>query len=285
MASHALPYRCIKERINIGLFFVRALGMKKIVLFILLSVFSVPTLFAQSVSYLKSSSFNVGEVLKYKLKYGFVTAAEASMQVLSSDIKFDNQPVYHLVTQGKTSGTFDIFYKVRNRYDSYIDKKTFLPYLYTENIREDNYRRNDKARFSQAEKKIVANKGTFKSPVNQTFDLISAYYFARNLDLSNVKIGDKITLRYFLSDEVTPLTVEYLGKEIVKTSKGKLRCLKFSPSISPGRIFRKDSRLYLWITDDDNRIPVKAQAEVVVGSITMELSDAKGLKEPLQIVK
>ncbi len=259
--------------------------MRKIVLFILLSVSSIPSLLAQPVSYLKSSSFNVGEVLKYKLKYGFITAAEASMRVQTSDAKFDNKPVYHLVAEGKTSGTFDIFYKVRNRYDSYIDRKTFLPYLYTENIREDNYRRTDKARFNQAERKIVANKGTFKSPVSQTFDLVSAYYFARNLDLSDIKIGEKITLRYFLSDEVTPLTVEYLGKEVVKTSKGKLRCLKFSPSISPGRIFRKDSRLYLWISDDDNRIPVKAQAEVLVGSITMELSDAKGLREPLQIIK
>src|SRR5690606_4797290 len=126
----------------------------------------------------------------------------------------------HLVTQGKTTGTFDIFYKVRNRYDSYIDKKTLSPFLYTENIREDNYRRTDKVRFYQSERKIVANKGTFKSPVSQTFDLISAYYFARNLDLSDIKIGDKITLRYFLSDEVTPLTIEYLGKETIRTSKG-----------------------------------------------------------------
>lgn len=259
--------------------------MKKILAFVLFLVLSFSTLFAQSISYLKNSSFNVGEVLKYKLKYGFITAAEASLEVQDTDIKFNNQPVYHLVVQGRTSGTFDIFYKVRNRYDSYIDMKTFSPYLYTENIREDNYRRTDKARFFQSEKKIVANKGTFKTPVSQTFDLVSAYYFARNLDLTDIKIGDEITLRYFLSDEVTSLTVEYLGKEVVKTSKGKLNCLKFSPSISPGRIFRKDSRLYLWITDDENRIPVKAQAEVIVGSITMELSDATGLKEPLKIIK
>lgn len=259
--------------------------MKKKLIFVLLSIFSTASLLAQPVSYLKNSSFNVGEVLKYKLKYGFITAAEASLQVLESDVKFNNQPVYHLVGQGRTSGTFDIFYKVRNRYDSYIDKKTFSPYLYTENIREDNYRRTDKARFYQSEKKVVAKKGTFTSNSNQIFDLVSAYYFARNLDLTNIKVGDDISLKYFLSDEITSLTVEYLGKEVIKTSKGKIRCLKFSPSISPGRIFRKDSRLYLWITDDENRIPVKAQAEVVVGSITMELSDAKGLKAPLQIEK
>lgn len=62
---------------------------------------------------------------------------------------------------------------------------------------------------------------------------------------------------------------------------GTFNCLKFSPSIQPGRIFRKDSRLYLWITDDNNRIPVKAQVEILVGSVTMELTDAAGLRYPL----
>jgi hypothetical protein len=241
--------------------------------------------YAQENAYLKTPAFNHGEILKYKLKYGFITAAEATLKVQNTDVKFNNLPTYNLVVQGKTTGTFDIFFKVRNRYESYIDKKDFTPYLYTENISEDNYKRTEKARFYQDEKKIVSKKGTFKSPVSQTFDIVSAYYFARNLDLSNIKVGDKITMNYFLSDEVTPLTVEYLGKEVIKTSQGRLRCLKFSPSISPGRIFRKDSKLYLWITDDANRIPVKAMGEVIVGSITMELSDAKGLKAPLQISK
>lgn len=236
---------------------------------------------AQDLPYLKNSTFNAGEIIKYKLKYGFFTAAEASIRVIETDVKFDNKPTYHLSVQGTTSGTFDIFYKVRNRYDSYIDKKTFTPYLYTESIREAKYRRADKARFYQSEQKVIAKKGTFTSPANQTFDLVSAYYFARNLDLSSTKVGDKFTIYYFIDDEVTPLTIEYIGVETIRTSLGKIRCLKFSPSIKPGRVFRKDSKLYLWVSDDANRIPVKAQAELLVGSIIMEISEASGLNQPL----
>nr|WP_294898364.1 DUF3108 domain-containing protein [uncultured Pedobacter sp.] len=238
--------------------------------------------FAQGLDYINTSSFKEGETLTYKLKYGFITAAEAKLRVLSSDVKFDNRSTYHLLVEGNTSGTFDIFYKVRNRYDSYIDRQNYSPYLYTENIRENKYRRNDKARFYQDEKKVVAKKGTFRSPISQTFDLVSAYYFTRNIDLSNMRIGDKFTIYYFLDDEITPLTVQYFGKETVDTDLGRIRCLKFSPSIRPGRVFRKDSRIYLWISDDANRIPVKAQADVVVGSINMEISSAKGLVKPLQ---
>ncbi len=243
-----------------------------------------PILKAQNLESRKEPVFKVGEVLGYKLKYGFITAAEASIRVVESDVRFNNQPVYHLIAQGRTSGTFDVFYKVRNRYDSYIDRQTFLPYLYTENIRESDYRRNDKARFYQDQGKVVANKGTFKTG-DQTFDVVSAYYFARSLDLTDIRVGKTFKMPYFLDDGVSQLEITYVGKERVKTPLGYFNCLKFNPSIQPGRIFRKDSKLYLWITDDGNRIPVKAQVEILVGSVTMELTSARGLKYPLGTVK
>src|SRR5690606_34716886 len=158
---------------------------------------------------------------------GFITAAEATLQVLDTDVEFNNKPVYHLIANGRTAGTFDFFYKVRNRYDSYIDKEDLTPYLYTENIRESNYRRSDRVRFYQDQRKIVGKEGTFKGK-QQTFDLVSAYYFARNLDMSSVHPGKKITLYYFLKDEVADMQIEYIGKERVKTSMGYFYCLKFS---------------------------------------------------------
>lgn len=253
--------------------------MKKVLVVCFLFVIS-GTLTAQELPSQKEIVFKPAEELRYKLRYGFITAAEATLKVQASDVKFNNRPIYHLVAQGKTSGSFDIFYKVRNRYDSYIDQTYLTPYLYTENIHESDYRRNDKARFYQAEKKVVSNKGTFKGD-GQTFDILSAYYFCRSLDLTDIKPNDTFTMDYFLTDEVTTLGVTYIGKERVKTSLGTFNCLKFSPAITPGRIFKKDSKLYLWITDDGNRIPVKAQVEILVGSVTMELTSAKGLKYPL----
>ncbi|MHB1176816.1 MAG: DUF3108 domain-containing protein [Daejeonella sp.] len=251
---------------------------------IIFSFLSIPCSYAQQLQNVKDPVFAVGEELNYKLRYGFITAAEASIRVEHSAAKFENKPVYHLVAEGRTAGSFNLFYKVRNRYDSYIDQKDLTPYLYTENIREANYRRKDKARFYQDQKKIVSNKGTFTGG-GQTFDVVSAYYFARNLDMSRLGQGEKFSMDYFLDDRVTKLEVQYVGKERVKTSLGYFNCLKFSPSIQPGRIFRKDSKLYLWITDDGNRIPVKAQVEILVGSVTLELVSAKGLKYPLPAVK
>lgn len=236
---------------------------------------------AQELPLKKEAAFKEGEELTYRLKYGFITAAEATIKVEASDMKFDGKPTYKLVVDARTSGTFDVFYKIRDHYDSYIDKTELTPYFYQEDVKEASYRRQDKARFYQDAKKVVANTGTFSTPTTQTFDLVSAYYFARSLDISKLKLNDTFKLNYFLGDEISSLEIQYVGKEVIKTKLGKINCLKFSPSIKPGRIFRKDSKLYLWITDDGNRVPVKAQVEILVGSVTLEIKSAEGLKYPI----
>ncbi len=123
--------------------------MNKTILSILLILVGLSQGFAQELKSRKEAVFQPGEELKYKLRYGLFTAAEASLKVEDTDVKFDNKPVYHLIAQGKTSGTFDVFYKVRNRYDSYIDKSDLSPYLYTEAIQESKYTRKYKARLYQ----------------------------------------------------------------------------------------------------------------------------------------
>ncbi|PTQ99495.1 uncharacterized protein DUF3108 [Mucilaginibacter yixingensis] len=239
---------------------------------------------AQEPSKTKDVAFKAGEQLDYKLKYGFFTAAEAHIKVEESINKFNGNPAFHIIADGNTAGTFDVFYKVRNRYETYIDKQTLLPYFYTENRHEGSYNHADKVTFDHKQERIVATSGTY--PLRgQVFDFPSAYYFARCLDVSKMRIGERFELRYFLEDSVQTLGITFVGREKIKCSLGTFNCLKFNPTIVPGRIFRKNSKLYLWITDDENRIPVKAHVEVVVGSLTMELASAQGLKYALNPVK
>lgn len=280
MVNLVLQCLSLNERISFLEEFLFRSGMRKLFLLFVFLI-TIAGAEAQELPLTKEPIFQAGEVLSYKLKYGFITAAEATIKVMNSDLKFEDNETYRLVVDAKTSGTFDIFYKIRDHYDSYIDKTKLTPYFYQEDVKEASYTRKDKARFTQETKKVVSNKGTFTAPTNQTFDLVSAYYFARSLDISKLKIGEKFKLNYFLGDGIHQLEIKYVGKEVVKSKLGNIRCLKFSPSIEPGRIFRKDSALYLWITDDGNRVPVKAQVEIIVGAVTMEIKSADGLKYPL----
>jgi hypothetical protein len=228
--------------------------------------------------------FKIGEQLSYKLKYGFFTGAEAALRVEDGGKKIEGRPTFHIVADGKTAGTFDIFYKVRNRYESYVDCTTLLPYFYTESRREASYRHSDNVSFDHTEHTIKADKGVFPFK-GKVFDFVSAYYFARGIDVSKISIGEKFDMNYFLEDGIHTLTITYLGKEKVNCALGTFNCLKFNPTIIPGRIFRNESKLYLWITDDNNRIPIKAHVELIIGSINMEIMSAKGLKYPLNPIK
>jgi hypothetical protein len=254
--------------------------MKKYFLILILVSGCLTSIFAQELSKISEPAFKTGEKLAYTLKYGPFTAAQANLSVQESPIKFDGKPAFHIVADGRTAGTFDVFYKVRNRYETYVDEKTLLPYFYAENRHESSYKHTDKVTFDHDNNTIKAAKGTFPFK-GDVFDFVSAYYFARCLDVSKIHIGEKVTLNYFLEDGIHALTITYMGKEKISCPLGTFNCLKFNPTIIPGRIFRKDSKLYLWITDDNNRIPVKAHVEVIVGSLTMDLVSASGLKYPL----
>jgi hypothetical protein len=258
--------------------------MRKYFFYTIILVLFYGQTFSQELAKVSEPIFKVSEKLSYKMKYGIFTAAEANIRVEASDKKFNGQPTFHLIAEGKTAGTFDIFYKVRNKYESYVDQSTLLPYFYTEDRHESKYKHTDNVTFDHEENKVTADKGVF-SFKGKTFDFVSAYYFARALDVSKMKIGDKFEMQYFLEDGFHSMGITYVGTEVVSCSMGKFNCLKFNPTIIPGRIFRKDSKLYLWITNDGNRIPVKAHVEVVLGSVTMDLQAASGLKYPLNPIK
>ncbi|ERJ58657.1 DUF3108 domain-containing protein [Sphingobacterium paucimobilis] len=255
--------------------------MKRVYCTLLALFISFTWSFAQSLPYLKEPTFKEGEKLSYKLRYGIISAANGVLSVNKSQLQFSNKNTFHLNAFGQTSSGFSIFYTVKNKYDSYIDGNTYQPYLYTEDIHENNYTRKEYATFDHRNSTVKGAKGTFKGKTSQIFDLLSAYYFSRNLDLSSLKTGDSFKITYFLNDEIAELKVAYVGTEKIKTSLGTLDCIKLSPEIKPGRIFKKDSKLYLWVTNDGNRIPVKAQVEILIGSVTMELTKAEGLKYEL----
>lgn len=254
--------------------------MKQLIIILYLVTAAFYGCYSQDMVKISEPVFKAGEQLSYKLKYGFFTGAVANLRVEESEKKFNGHPAYHIIADGRTAGTFDIFYKVRNRYETYIDQTTLQPYFYTENRHEANYKHTDNVTFDHQDDKITADKGVFPFK-GKVFDFLSAYYFSRSIDVSKLHIGDKFDLKYFLEDGVHMLSITYVGKEKASCALGEFNCLKFNPTIIPGRVFRKDSKLYLWITDDENRIPVKAHVELIVGSVTMDLTGAKDLKYPL----
>ena len=116
--------------------------------------------------------------------------------------------------------------------------------------------------------------------------MVSAFYFLRNnYKVEELVEGESIELNLLYDDDgVFKFKLKYLGKEVLRTKYGKVECLKFRPYVQSGRVFKEQESLSLWVSNDDNRIPIRIQAELSVGSIKADLDGYNGLKHQFKII-
>lgn len=233
----------------------------------------------------ENKAWKSGEVVNYRVHYGLVNAGVASLSVHEAAADFNGRKAYHIIGEGKSIGSFDWFFKVRDRYESFIDKEGIFPHRFIRNCDEGGYKIFQDYTFD-AEKRAMINhkKETYMTP-DFVQDMISAYFYARTLDFSHAKPGDIFTVNSILDDEIYPLRMKFAGKEQIKVDAGTFNCLKFVPVVAKGRVFKREEDLMVWVTDDLNHVPVLAKAKILVGSVKMEMLNYKGLANPVAQVK
>lgn len=229
----------------------------------------------------ENKAFHAGEVLEYKLAYGFVNAGVATLEVKKSENKIQGREILHMVGTGRSISAFDWFFKVRDRYETYMDEEGIFPWLFVRRISEGGYDKSQDYKFFQ-------NKGKVKNEDDEVYevphgiqDMLSSFYYARTIDFTNAKKGDVFEFKSFVDEEIYPLRIKYVGDKTIRVDKGKFHCMVFHPVVQEGRIFEDDDDLTVYITKDENKIPVLAKAKVLVGSIRMELTDYKNLRNPV----
>jgi hypothetical protein len=231
----------------------------------------------------KNESFKRGEVLKFRLHYGIIDAGTAEVTVTDENKQLNDRNTFHVVGIGKSRGAFDPFFKVRDRYESFIDEGSVSPVVFIRRVDEGGYKINQDQVYDHEKKKVISNGTSYDIP-EYTQDMISAFYYARTLDMSNAKAGDLFSLKSFIDGEIWELKIKFIGRETISTDVGKVRCLRFRPIVQRGRVFKKEEDLNVWISDDKNHIPVRAQAEVLIGSVKMDLTSYSNLANPLSLV-
>ncbi len=223
------------------------------------------------------SAFTFNEKLDFRIHYGFINAATVTMEVGNAIEQQYGRDCYHIKAEGKTLKSFDWAYKVRDKFDSYVDAEAVAPIKFTKSIQEDNYLDNDLVAFKHAKKKLYGTKGVLDMP-QYTQDVISAVYYIRNIDFSNAKKGDTYPLDIYLDNKIYNLGFKYDGKETIKTDIGTVRCLKFVPTLVVDRVFKDKDDMTIWVSDDLNKIPVRVKANIAVGSIKVDITGYSGLK-------
>ena len=246
-----------------------------------------PTKPASSLRQLGNSAFKEGEYLKYRIHYGIINAGIAELMVKGLTNR-QGREVYHMVGKGRSVGMAEWFFKTRDTYESYIDTESILPWEFVRDVNEGGYEINRHIIFdhyNNTAKDLDQKKTRTYNVPDNVQDLLSSFYYARCVDTRNIAKGDVIPIDMFLDHEHYSFQLKYLGKEDMKSEWGKIRCKKFIPLVQEGRVFAEEEGLTLWVTDDANKIPIRLEAELAVGSIKMDLIEFRNNRHALEFKK
>ena len=246
----------------------------------------MPAMVENSTCNIENTSFQAGEEIVYKVFYNWnfiwLSAGEVVFKVK------DLGDQYHFSAVGRTYKSYEWFYKIRDYYDTYVDKETLLPNVSIRDINEGKYRLYDKITFDQQSQKASSFRGKTKDTAKVTdydidacmHDMLSIFYFTRNLNYDKINKGSLIPIKIFADKETWPLEMEFRGKDGYKKIKGmgRFKTIQFGPEVIEGYYFKKDTKMNIWVSDDENKIPLLIESPVSVGSIKVVLKDYKNLR-------
>jgi hypothetical protein len=264
--------------------------MKKSVSFIIIALIGF-SLQAQTLRTVTNTAFKRGELIRYKVYYdailtGKVNAGEAELAVKDENKLIAGRSTYHVVGLGLTKGAFNLFFKVVDRYETYIDELAMVPWVFIRRVNEGGYKISQDVTFNQFKKYASSlnnkNNVTTTTVVPENIqDIISAFYYARTLDFTNATIGKEFPVPFFIDDTVFTSKIIYQGKEDITTGIGTFSCIKVKPSVATGNVFSDPYPMTMWVTDDKNHLPVLVESAIIVGTVKMELMKYSGLTNAL----
>jgi hypothetical protein len=241
-------------------------------------------------------TFKSGEEIVYIISYDwFIIWTEVGeVKMTINETEFEGKPAYRYTGYGQTFKNWDIFFKVRDKFETVIDKNTLQPFQSSRTIREGNYRQNDQYTFDHKNGVVFTQNKTNDRPQtfdtltmkSCTFDIMSALIYARNIDFSKYKKGDSIPITVLLDKEMYPIYFRYQGIENFKVKHvGTFECIKFSVMLVEGEMFHEGENMTIWATNDKNHMVVYAESPILVGSVRVQIADVKNNRYPFTSLK
>ncbi|QOW09539.1 DUF3108 domain-containing protein [Kaistella flava (ex Peng et al. 2021)] len=236
----------------------------------------------------KLQNIQSGEVLRYRIHYGLLNAGTASLTTLKTTYK--GQPHYYVKGYGRTTGAVRAFFKVEDNYESFINYNTGLPSFYVRDVQEGNYTQHYETVFNHSNQTLLLTdkeKNITKSlnSVTGIQDMLSAFYYLRSLDDSELKVGSVKKVNIWIDDEMFPFQLKVVGTENIKTKFGWINSLKIVPQVISGRVFKDKEGVTLWVSNDRNHVPLAIKAELAVGSLKADIDSYSNVKYPLNFTK
>ena len=231
------------------------------------------------VSVCNAAGLKDGEYLLFDIRYGLVSAAEASLELKS--VQYQGQAVWQIASNAKTYSFFDVFFRVRDRVESLWSKDKMLPLRFTKNLEEGKYRQFRIHAFDHQKLKTEYQKWDYKANrwnntildfPKGTQDVLSAFYLVRTMDLSP---GKSVFVNITTDGRSLDTEVVVHRKETITSIFGKKECLVIEPRLAGEGVFKQSGRIWIWITNDAHKVPLKMKSQITFGSFIAELKSAR----------
>ena len=222
--------------------------------------------------------FSVGEKLTLRIIYFALPAGTATLEV-KAIADWEEKEVYQLVATAQSSALFSLFYRVRDRIESLIDTRNFLPYRFEKHQEEGGYRNHEVTIFNRGqnvavtfdvEEKELTLDSSLPVPADAQ-DALSSFYHLRR---QNLEVGKSVFINVNADEKSYRVEVKVLKKE--ELGRKRLKTIVVKPilrQVRLGGILKEKGDVYIWLTDDEHKIPVLIKAKVVIGTLTMMLVD------------
>ena len=231
------------------------------------------------------AAFLPGEEIRYRVHYSIFYAGEALMRITNQHYRVNNRICYRAEVIGNSSGAFDRIVRIRDVWGSYFDTIGFQPQKSFRSIQENRYRKKEEVYFDYGKNlaKIQSENSNHEEiPIQANVqDMVSGYYFLRLQKYDHLRKNDTIRLTGIFENKTYNFKIVFLGKEKIKTKFGKTDSFVISPIMPDNKLFSGRNPIKMWISDDQNRIPLKIEAELVLGSLDLDISDYANLKYPI----
>jgi len=272
----------------------RNVAMKRYTLLIalfLLVAFSKQTTYRE----VENHSFDVGESLEYRVHYGLLNAATATMQISEKVVYRNNRPCYKVDIYGRSVGVFDLITRINDNWGTYIDTAAIIPHGSYRILEEGRYRKYEYVDFDHQKKEAITtildkktkepHEPIISSIPKNVQDMVSSYYYLRTLDYSKYTEGEIITIEAFFDEECYDFKIRYVGKETIRTKLGKFRAIVLQPLLPKNGLFAGEDAIKVWISDDTNKIPLKIKASMFIGAIEIDIKKITGARNGVPVLE
>lgn len=213
------------------------------------------------------------EKIRFDLKFGFIKGGEAHLTI--SDTIFNDKKAIRYYMEGRTTGLTDKLFGVNDVYETIVDANTGLPLKFIRNIKEGKYRWYNETLFYHDIDSINSQKSGWRSAPENLVDIISVFfYFINHYIEEGMQQGLQVTLPTYHADDISDVTVKYLGDDWLDTSNGRVECYVLAPVVDKGKVLKRSDGMKFYVSKE-TKLPIMLEFDMRVGALRAEMQSYK----------